>query len=379
MLIALAKAYGAEDFIPISSAHVSGISYLNIGDAGVEVFEKFSKGKVSVPTTVNPMGFDPDAPRTLPKDGKKILEGQMRILKALERMGANVTLTCTPYYIIDVPRHSHVARAESSAVVYANSILEAYTNRESGISAMASALLGVTPYYGLHKPENRVPQIEFILDYKPSTRAERSALGIFIGKHKKTVVSVSEAPEDKDAFKLMGAASAASGRVAMIRVGVEAEEKVHVGKEEISEVIEELSSGEDPEFYYVGCPHASEKELREFYYKCKENRVISVAPQIYYKNIDLVRKIESKGARVIKGTCIVVSILRNRPFVTDSGKAARYCPKASLGNVLRKIREHTLLYPCISRVALFPFLLGLVCISLPAPSLPDKERVRADA
>jgi len=335
VLVALAKAYGAEEFIPITSAHISGISYLNIGDPGVEVFEMFSKAKVSVKTTVNPMSFDPDVERTLPENPEKILEGQRRILEALQRMGADVTLTCTPYYVSNRPSAGeHIARAESSAVVYANSILKAYTNRESGISAMASAILGVTPYYGIHKPENRVPQIEFILDYIPKERYERSALGILIGKYRKSVVSISAEPPDEDSFKLLGAASAASGRVAMIKISEEAEEKVHVDKRDLQEVIEELSSGEDPEFYYVGCPHASEEELRKFYDRCSENRIISLAPDLYRRNLPLIEKIKAKGCKVIKGTCIVVSILKHRPFVTDSGKAARYCPKASLGKVL---------------------------------------------
>ena len=61
ILVATGEATDAERLVPIEWAHVSGVNYNTIGDAGEEFLSKLSEdAKVKVKTTINPMGYDID-------------------------------------------------------------------------------------------------------------------------------------------------------------------------------------------------------------------------------------------------------------------------------------------------------------------------------
>jgi predicted aconitase len=80
ILLAIGIATEAEKLVPIKWAHISGVNYNTIGDAGVEFLEKFSRdAKVAVKTTLNPMGFDRNKPANLPENFAK---QQMRIVRS---------------------------------------------------------------------------------------------------------------------------------------------------------------------------------------------------------------------------------------------------------------------------------------------------------
>jgi predicted aconitase len=82
------------------------------------------------------------------------------VIEAFSRMGAVTTCTCTPYLAGNLPRFGeHLAWAESSAVCFANSVMGARSNREGGPSALAAALTGRTPAYGMHLDERRSPNV----------------------------------------------------------------------------------------------------------------------------------------------------------------------------------------------------------------------------
>lgn len=88
-------------------------------------------------------------------------ERQQAVIEAYERLGMNLECTCTPYYLHETSFGDHLAWSESSAVSYANSVIGALTNREGGPGALAAALIGKTPCYGLHLEKNRKPQLIF--------------------------------------------------------------------------------------------------------------------------------------------------------------------------------------------------------------------------
>ncbi|MCK4439886.1 DUF521 domain-containing protein, partial [Candidatus Bathyarchaeota archaeon] len=182
ILVRLGELFNATSLIPISSAHVSGVSYKTLGDAPAEFLRALADAdrKAKARATLNPQSFDPEyLSRKLPE---RIREKQSDILRQFEKMGLSMSLTCTPYYL-EKPKHgSHLAWAESSAVVYANSVLGAWTNREGGPSALAAAITGKTPDYGMHRDENRQPNI--LVDVRTSlqSKAEFGALGIYLGK-----------------------------------------------------------------------------------------------------------------------------------------------------------------------------------------------------
>ena len=94
---------------------------------------------------------------------------QLEVISAYDRLGIRLECTCTPYYLNITEYGDHLAWSESSAVSYANSVIGARTNREGGPSALAAAIIGKTPKYGLHLVENRKPG--FISGWKVSQKA----------------------------------------------------------------------------------------------------------------------------------------------------------------------------------------------------------------
>src|SRR4030066_1273056 len=156
ILTALGDIYGADKLIRVGSVQVAGVSYHNLGDAGLEFLNELAKdGKVKVLTTLNPAGMDLENWKNLGISAE-FAEKQNLVIDAFTRMGILISCTCTPYLIGNLPRYGeHIAWSESSAVTYANSIIGAMTNREGGPSALAASLMGRTPYYGMHLDHDR--------------------------------------------------------------------------------------------------------------------------------------------------------------------------------------------------------------------------------
>jgi len=159
LLVALGEVLGAERLVPVESVHISGVSYKNLGDAGLDFLEDQADlgARARVRATLNPAGMDLDRWRGMGVP-EAFADGQLRVVHAFERMGVESTCTCTPYLVGHVPRPgSQIAWAESSAVAYSNSVLGARTNRESGPTTLASAVTGRAALYGCRLEENRLP------------------------------------------------------------------------------------------------------------------------------------------------------------------------------------------------------------------------------
>ena len=141
ILVALGNIYGAEKLIDVGSVQISGVSYHNLGDAGLEFLDEMAKdGKVRVLTTLNPAGMDLENWQNLGID-PEFARKQKLVIDAFEKMGIIVSCTCTPYLIGNLPRYGeHIAWAESSAVTFANSVIGAKTNREGGPISFSSSL-----------------------------------------------------------------------------------------------------------------------------------------------------------------------------------------------------------------------------------------------
>ena len=153
IVVALGRIYGAEDLVPVASAQVSGVSYKNLGDAGLKFLQEWAAlgAAARVPATLNPAGMDMTAWREL-GFSEEFAQQQQAVVTAYSALGVTPTCTCTPYLVGHAPLFGqHVAWAESSAVNYANSVLGARTNREGGPSALAAAITGRTAHYGLRR------------------------------------------------------------------------------------------------------------------------------------------------------------------------------------------------------------------------------------
>ncbi len=350
LLVRLGDIYGADKMIPVGSVQVAGVSYKSIGDPGTEFLEDMaSKGaKVKVLTYLNPAGMDLENWKDFdfPEDFAK---NQLRIMNAFKKMGIVVTSTCTPYLAGNLPRfREHIAWSESSAVSFSNSVIGARTNREGGPSALAAALCGVTPNYGLHLWENRQPTIKIKVDADLVFNSDFGALGYYVGKQVKNKIpyftGIKKA--DTDQLKSLGAAMAASGAVALYHVeGLTPEadlvekkdlETINVGKKEIRETYDNLNSGKKPDIVILGCPHSSLREISRLAEKlegkhlkkpiwiCTSRMIKEAAIRMGYDEI-----ITKAGGSIVADTCMVVSPIEKMGYKitgVNSGKAANYLP-----------------------------------------------------
>lgn len=350
LLVRLGEIYGADRMIPVGSVQVAGVSYKSIGDPGLEFLEDLVKkgARVKVPTTLNPPGMDLVDWKALgfPED---FAVKQLQVIEAFKKMGIMLTATCTPYLVGNLPRFGeHIAWSESSAVSFANSVLGARTNREGGPSALAAALCGATPNYGLHLDENRKPTLLVNVKAELKDAADFGALGYHVGKIVKNGIPYFEgiSHASVDDLKALGAAMAASGAVALYHLkGVTPEsamvstdglEKIEVGEKELSEAYKTLNTGADPDIIILGCPHASLNEIADLACKvegkklkkplwiCTSRSTKETAGRMGFNKI-----IEQAGGKVVADTCAVVSPIERMGFKTtgvNSGKAANYLP-----------------------------------------------------
>ncbi|MCL2149038.1 MAG: aconitase X catalytic domain-containing protein [Methanomassiliicoccaceae archaeon] len=347
LVVALGKVYGAEDLIDITSAHLSGASYKTIGDGGVKYLEDMAEGgaRVSVPSTLNPIGMDRERWREM-HIPPSFAEKQLRIIELYKRMGVAATCSCTPYLGDNVPSlGDHVAWAESSALSFVNSYIGARTNREGGPGALAAAIIGRTANYGLHIDENRRPTVVIDAETDGSVFSY-SMLGQAVGASIGGGIPYFRGIDpDVDDAKTMSAAMAASGSVALYHVeGVTPEagsfdlgglEAIHMGERELKDAYDRLNTAEDVQLIALGCPHLSRKEMRDIAAflkgKKKRNKDVEIwfctSSRIREECAEEVRVMEEFGP-VLADTCMVVAPIEGtfKRTGTNSAKAGNYLP-----------------------------------------------------
>ena len=358
IVVALGKIYGAAELVPVTSAQVAGVSYKNLGQAGLDFLHEWAEqdARVRVPTTLNPAGMDLLAWRELGIP-ETFARQQEAVVEAYRAMGISPTCSCTPYLVGNVPGYGeHVAWAESSAVSFANSVLGARTNREGGPSALAAALTGRTAAYGLHLDENRLAKYLVDVRCPLSSEADFGALGYLVGKTVRNAVpylrlhSLPSSHPSILQLKTLGAAMAASGAVALYHVeGVTPEaqrgDMLAPGAERV--VVEDISPAyaalnapvEQIDLVSIGCPHASLDEIADIARAVEGRRLqaalwITTARQIKGRAMEAgyVTTIEAAGGRVVADTCLVVApmdALGFRTLATNSAKMAFYAPSYS--------------------------------------------------
>ena len=347
ILTRLGELFGATRLIPISSAHISGVSYKTIGDAPISFLEALAEsgGKAKVTSMVNPSAFDINHATEM-AISSDVAEKQMRIINLYGKMGVNPTLTCTPYYLSRPASASHLAWAESSAIVYANSILRAWTNREGGPSALAAALIGKVPDYGIHQAENRKPELLVEVNCKLRKETEFGALGICVGKiieDKIPVFSGLQRYKETD-LKQLGAALASSGMTSIFYPTIEEDtqglQKITIEEKDIKSITEELSTSSDlPDIVFLGCPHCSLHEIRQVAKMLNGRKVnrnvrlwVCTSRHMKAKAQRYVHAIESAGGKVLCDTCAVVTWIEKLgvdTLMTNSAKTAYYAPTSN--------------------------------------------------
>ncbi|MHA1143418.1 MAG: aconitase X [Candidatus Helarchaeota archaeon] len=350
LLVKLGDSFGADRLIEICSAHTVLNFGLNIVNAAASILRDVANAglKVKVKTTADPIIDFDQADKLTYLKGLYGLQDQL--LNDLSRIGVR-GFTCTPYFLDNRPNFgSHCAWSESSAVIYLNSVLGARSNREGGVVDIASAILAKTPNYGLHVKENRKGQVLFKIPKKKWSMFDLTSIGLFMGETAGSRIPVIEGLKGitNDGIKNLGAASAATGAVALIHVigatpeaktKQEAfqndipEETIEIDTNSLDEVRNKYSATwkENPLSIAIGCPHLSEDEVIDVLNRLKGKKVLEdrdlwiccceeVRNSIIHSN--LYQIVKESGAHLVSFCPLLTGL--PRPFITNSGKTCFY-------------------------------------------------------
>ena len=273
----------------------------------------------------------------------------------------NILATCTPYQVGNIPvRGEHCAWMESSAVIYANSVLGARTNCEGTASAGAASLTGKIPCWGNHRDENRYGT--HLIDVRAPTDSfmDWGMLGYFAGGvagEEHPVITGDLARPDLVDLKHFGAAAATSGGVELYHIpGVTPEaptdpgclrhhetpraHRLRPGPAQPRSTGRSIRKGRttDVDFVLLGCPHASVDQVRRAA-AALDGRSLSPGTELWLmlpralKDVadrsGYTAVIERAGGRLLGDSCPAMSRAAprgTRVFATDSAKQAHYLP-----------------------------------------------------
>ena len=340
ILLAIGEATEAEKLVSIKWAHISGVNYNTIGDAGLKFLTEFSKdARVSVQTTLNPMGYD--------KHKKSIISDEFQnkqtsIVKSYMKMGILPSFSCVPYEIFDIPRKgTHVSFAESSAAIMANSMYGLLTNKESALSALASAITGKAPYSELHNEELRRPTAQVRVDTPLSNELDYGLLGYFAGNAiSKSCVSLGCHGKDLNIMKAksLSAALGTAGSCGMFTQEETNSEKIGFGKKEKDTVRDELNTTDNGDLIALGSPQLGINEL-ELISKSVVGKKFSKPCMIFCPRaifneafkLGIAQQIENAGGNLICDACTCLTPLITSDeydgIITNSIKGSYYFNK----------------------------------------------------
>ena len=362
ILVKMLPVFGTDRFLDISGAHID--SSLFQGDATLEYAEKLVSlgAKVSVPTTLNVGGVDIHGWRdwSVPVEWA---EKSHRQMQAYQKMGCVPTWTCAPYQTSHKPTFGQqVAWGESNAIIFANSVIGARTERYPDLLDICAGITGRAPAAGLHLTEHRAGQVLIQLIDIPSAIQESDTfypvLGHYIGsicQGRIPVIEHLEATPNEDQLKALGAAMASSGAVAMFHLigctpeaptraaafqNREPEVTVKVTKDILRTAFCELTTTTSTslDLVVLGSPHFSFDEIKQLapllqgksrhpnvQFLVTTNRIVRELA----KTAGYLSMIEDFGGRITVDTCILTSPMLPtsvKTIMTNSAKYAYYAP-----------------------------------------------------
>ncbi len=372
LVVDLATTAGAKGFVEVAHAHVSGVSVIT-GGHGLRRFlsdlSGDSSGVVVIPTTLNSAGCDKEKMQEMDIAWPDFLQQQFEIVMAYERLGIDATLSCTPYDRGIANPEGIASWAESNAVCFSNTWTSLITNRESGLSALATALTGYAPRWGLHLEENRVPNIIVNIDCQMDTLADWSVLGDWIGKQVKPEWNLPWGPMPlitglpqhlSFARKKALTAAAANYGIPMLwavghskdpPLGKNQDGQWHApdsgwqgqltfGEEDMQKRYQDLAPTGQVDLVVIGCPQASLEEIRitasavrahaEFGAKIPDRRLwVFTSGENYQLALadGSIAILEEAGALILQDTCPEVTPYNRQHYnhlLTNSLKAEHY-------------------------------------------------------
>lgn len=360
LLIDLGKAANAEKLVPVTSAHVSGVSPLTGGDGLIQFLEDLvsdSDGTAIIDTTLNSAGCDRSRFEEMDIPAKDYVEKQQIILDAYEKLGIKLSLSCTPYD--NILEEGNASWAESNAVCFANSYSELRTNRESGLSALATSLSGFTPEYGLLLDENRIPNIKVNVLCDLNEPVDYSILGDWIGKQidPKWKLDFGPIPHiyginkfDFESKKALTAASANYGSALLFVDSFTKEPEdtkyqaeITFDYKDLEKRYEDLAPKTEVDLVTIGCPQASIEEIERTAGFVKGKKIPGKRLWVFTSSVNFdeanekgyVETIEKAGGMVLRETCPEVVHYNHKKvkhILTNSMKAEHYL-KSGLNSI----------------------------------------------
>ena len=353
ILVATGEATDAEKLVPIKWAHLSGVNYNTIGDAGEEFLSELSKdARVKVKTTLNPMGYDVDSISRYNLD-ENFIQKQESIRRSYVKMGVTPSFSCIPYEIFDLPeKDTQVSFAESNAAIYANSLADLKTNKESAFSALASALTGKSPYSSLRKDDT--PNLTIQMKIENPNELTYGMLGFFAGKVGDNSVNISGLNDlDKRSCKAICGGMGTSGTCAKFSQNEDESdsEKIDFDEKEYEKIYDELNTSEKGDIITLGSPQLGLDEIsdlasmlkgRSFKKRCMVFCPRAVKEQA--KKIGHTGKLERAGCEILSDCCTCLTPLISKDEVdsvtTNSIKGAYYLKNSnSVGVNLKPLKE----------------------------------------
>jgi predicted aconitase len=341
----IADAVAGGEVVPIETAHISGVSYLTIGEIGIEFLEYLASGgaKVSVFTTANPAAVDIHGFLELDDRTK---QGQRRVIKALVELGVNTTFTCAPYEFVLTRARTFHAWAESNAITYINTFRDAWSDKNPGPLALLSAIAGFVPKTQLYTLEGRRPTVLVKADLDSLDTLEAGVVGALIGEmigtsipYVKGIRLVHESSRREFAAALSTYSSIVFAVLEKITPNWEEylrhadiTDKIQISELDIKKYLRDVKT---PDIIYLGCPFSDIETLMWVINEVKKRGpakrpiYISTSPGVYSSLGGLVEEARRYNVVIFSGSCLVVSphTKKYRIIATDSLKAIYYIPR----------------------------------------------------
>ncbi|CAN5835838.1 aconitase X catalytic domain-containing protein [soil metagenome] len=356
LVLKLAEVSGAPGLVDISGAHIDGCLYH--GESGIDYVAHLVDGgaKVAVPTTLNVSSLDLLHPE-LYRGSSETAAAAKRLMDLHVELGCEPTWTCAPYQLPVRPgRGEQIAWGESNAIVFANSVLAARTNRYGDFADLACAITGRAPFSGLHTDEGRAASVIVELDIDESWLDHEiifPLLGYWIGMRCgngiPAIVGL-DGRAGEDGLKALGAAAASSGATAMFHVvGVTPEAAtlddatggrevplLTVSGSDLVAIREALGFARSRlGAVSVGTPHMSVAEMRNLA-ELVEGRESAVpfyvnTSRSVYRDVgpDVISALQGFGVTVVTDTCTYITPILGEvdgSVMTNSAKWAYYAP-----------------------------------------------------
>jgi predicted aconitase len=367
VLVRFAEAVGAPALLDITRAHIDGCLYH--GQVSLDFVERLvaGGGRVRVPTSLNVGAVDLIHPDLVHLDSRERTAGR-RLMEAHEELGCQPSFTCAPYQTRFRPAFGEqIAWGESNAIVFANSVIGARTNRYGDFIDLCCAITGRAPAWGLHLDEHRRAEVLFTMTGFPASLEWSDSLavglGLIVGARSAdripAIVGLPPAADGglEDFLKALGAAAASSGAVALFHaVGLTPEaatleeafggrrpsETIEVTPADIADALRGLSTVPDHSpisAVCLGTPHFSRAEWDRLLPRLRTARQGGRGVPVYVNTgrailADLEREgaledLEALNLIIVTDTCTYLTPILQRldgAIMTNSGKWAYYGP-----------------------------------------------------